>query len=189
MFKSIFKACFKLNKWKVVSYPPADIKRCVMIGAPHTSNWDFVYSMAAYSYMGINNPRFTIKKEWLRFPFNLILSPLGAIAIDRSAKKPGEKRPSMVDEMVSFIEDSDEITVLVTPEATRSPVKRWKKGFYQVALKADVPILLGYLDYHKREAGIGKVIYPSGDLDKDLREIYDFYNQIHPKHPERFLKL
>lgn len=129
------------------------------------------------------------KKEWLRFPFNLILSPLGAIAIDRSAKKPGEKRPSMVDEMVNFIEQSDEITVLVTPEATRSPVRRWKKGFYQVALQADVPILLGYLDYQKREAGIGKVLYPSGDLEKDLREIYDFYNQIHPKHPERFLKL
>ncbi|WP_229645092.1 1-acyl-sn-glycerol-3-phosphate acyltransferase, partial [Vibrio parahaemolyticus] len=169
MFTFICKAIFKFNRWKVVSNPPLDIKKCVMVGAPHTSNWDFVYLMAAYSYMGVSKPRFTIKKEWMKFPFKVLLAKLGAIPIDRSAKKPGEKRASMVDEMVTFISEADEITVLVTPEATRAPTKRWKKGFYQVALQAGVPILLGYLDYKNKEAGIGKVLVPTGDLDKDLR--------------------
>ena len=189
MFTFICKAIFKFNHWEVVSSPPQDIKKCVMVGAPHTSNWDFIYSMAAYSYMGVSQPRFTIKKEWMKFPFNLLLSRLGAIPIDRSAKKPGEKRASMVNEMVSYITQADEITVLVTPEATRGPAKRWKKGFYQVALEARVPILLGYLDYEERKAGVGKVLVPTGDLEKDLRVIYDFYNEINPKHPERYLKL
>ena len=95
----------------------------------------------------------------------------------------------MVEQMAQVIKESEQITVLVTPEGTRSPAKRWRTGFYHVALEAKVPILLAYLDYQKREAGIGKIIYPSGDIDKDLREILDFYNDINPKHPDNYLKL
>ncbi len=180
---------FKFQGWTVGQIPPKEIKSCVMIAAPHTSNWDFIYTMAACEHVNLPNPRFTIKKEWMRFPFNLILGPLGAIPINRSAEKPGERRPKMVDEMVRFIENSDEVTILVTPEATRSPAKRWKTGFYQVAVKAQVPICLGYLDYEKRESGVGKVIYPTGNLDADLREIWDFYNTISPRHPDKYLPL
>lgn len=189
MFTLLCRLAFKFNGWKVVSLPPEAIKKSVMIGAPHTSNWDFIYSMAACHHMKLSNPRFTIKHEWMRFPFKYILGPLGAIPINRSSKKPGEKRPKMVEVMVGYIQESDEVAMLVTPEATRSPVKRWKTGFYQVALKADVSILLTYLDYKKREAGVGKVIYPSGNLDTDLREILDFYNEITPRYPERYIKL
>ncbi|MGF1758841.1 1-acyl-sn-glycerol-3-phosphate acyltransferase [Photobacterium sagamiensis] len=189
MFKFIFRLLFRVQGWKVRDYPPADVKNCVMIGAPHTSNWDIVYTMAGCDYMNLTNPRFTIKKEWIRFPLNLILEPMGAISIDRSAKKAGDKRPKMVDEMVKFIEASDGITVLVTPEATRGPAKRWRTGFYHVAMKAQVPIFLGYVDYKKREVGVGKVIYPSGDLERDLRQIWDFYSTISPRHPDRYLQL
>ncbi|MBA4502538.1 1-acyl-sn-glycerol-3-phosphate acyltransferase [Marinobacterium marinum] len=189
MFKLLCRLIFKFNKWSIVSKPPADIKKCVMVGAPHTSNWDFIYLVAAYSYMGLPNPRFTIKKEWMIFPVSLLLSSLGAIPIDRTVKKAGERRLDMVEEMARYIDAAEEITVLVTPEASRAPATRWKTGFYRVALKANVPILLGYLDYDKKEAGVGKVVYPSGDLDKDLRTILDFYNGVSPKHPERYIKI
>ncbi|MGB1239152.1 MAG: 1-acyl-sn-glycerol-3-phosphate acyltransferase [Pseudomonadales bacterium] len=185
MFTRLCRAWFNWQKWSVVAPPSQDIKRCVMIGAPHTSNWDFIYAMGAYRQLGLVNPRFTIKKEWMRFPFNLLLGPLGAIAIDRSKKQQGEQRPNMVEQMAKIIAVSDEVTVLVTPEGTRSAVTRWRSGFYHIALRAEVPILLGYLDYRKREAGIGKVIYPSGDFERDMREIHDFYNTVSPKHPER----
>lgn len=189
MFTLFCRFVFKFNGWKVVSFPPENIKKSVMIGAPHTSNWDFIYTMAACHHMKISNPRFTIKQEWMKFPFNYILGPLGAIPINRTSKKPGEKRPNAVNVMVEHIKESDDIAMLITPEATRSPVKRWKTGFYQVATNADVPILLTYLDYKKREAGVGKIIYPAGDYKADLREILDFYNEISPKYPERYIKL
>jgi 1-acyl-sn-glycerol-3-phosphate acyltransferase len=189
MFTLFCRFIFALNGWKVVSSPPDHIQKSVMIGAPHTSNWDFIYSMAACHHMKITNPRFTIKQEWMRFPFHYILGPLGAIPINRSSKQGGEKRPNMVELMTRYIEESENVAVMVTPEATRSPVKRWKSGFYRVAFQANVPILLAYLDYEKREAGIGKVIYPCGDLQKDLREILDFYNTITPKYPEKYIKL
>ena len=169
--------------------PPSEIKRYVLVGAPHTSNWDFIYGLATSHHMNLKNIHFTIKKEWLRFPFNLILKPLGAVGIDRSSKRAGEERLDMVDEMAKIFKSRDKVTVVVTPEGTRKPVKRWKKGFYHVAQKANVPILLGYIDYEKKEVGVGKVIYPSGDIKKDMREIFDFYNTITPRYPDKFTQL
>jgi 1-acyl-sn-glycerol-3-phosphate acyltransferase len=189
MIKLLSRLVFWSNGWKISHMPPDDIKRYVLIGAPHTSNWDFIYGMAASYHMNLSNLHFTIKKEWLRFPFNLILKPLGAIGIDRSSKQSGEKRLNMLDEMVNIIESHDDIIVVVTPEGTRKAVKRWKKGFYHVAQKAQVPMLLGYIDYEKKEVGVGKVIYPSGDIKKDMREIFNFYNKVTPRHPDKFIKL
>lgn len=187
MFKWFCRQLFKLQGWSIKDYPPENLGSCVLVGAPHTSNWDFFHMIAVADFLQVENPRFTIKQEWVRFPFNLLLEPLGALAIDRSPKQPGQDRPSMVDCMAEIITSSDEvISLLVTPEGTRSPVERWRTGFYQIALKAEVPILLGYLDYKKREAGIGRVIHPSGDMEKDLRQIWDFYNTITPKHPEKY---
>lgn len=122
----------------------------------------------------------------MRFPFNLVFGPLGGIAIDRSPKKAGEERKSMTEAMVELFEKNKELAVMVTPEGTRSLRTKWKTGFYHVAVGAGVPIALGYLDYKKKEAGVGKIIYPSGDMQKDMREIMIFYKDISGKHPEKF---
>ena len=186
MGKLIAKLIFKLMGWTLDDHLKADFKRCVMIAAPHTSNWDFIITRAAFTLMAIPI-RFTVKKEWMRFPFNYIFGPLGAIAIDRSPKKPGDPRPSMTEAMIDLFEHNDELVVLVTPEGTRSLVKKWKTGFYHVAVGANVPIALGYLDFKNKIAGVGKVVYPSGDMQKDLREIMAFYNaKSNAKHPEKF---
>lgn len=183
MIRFIFWLIWVFNGWGVNDRLPPDIKKCVMLASPHTSNYDLIYAIVGLKKMGIN-VRFTIKKEWLRFPFGMFLKPLGAIGIDRGPKK--EDRKSMVDVMAALFDNTDELTILVTPEGTRKNVKKWKSGFYRVAEKANVPIVMGYLDYKDKVAGLGPILYPSGDYEKDLREIQEFYTTITPRHAEKF---
>lgn len=183
MLKAIFRWIFRKNGWKVNNPYMAECQHCVMVGAPHTSNWDFVYTMIAFEVMNIPL-RFTIKKEWMRFPFSVFVKPFGAVGIDRSPKEAGSEKISMVDAMVNLLNAHTKMAMVVTPEGTRKPVKKLKTGFYHVALKANVPIALGYLDYEKRIAGVGKMVYPSGDMSADLNIIAEFYRGITPKFPE-----
>ncbi|MCS6934566.1 MAG: 1-acyl-sn-glycerol-3-phosphate acyltransferase [Chitinophagales bacterium] len=176
---------FRLFGWTLDDHLKNSFRKCVMIAAPHTSNWDFIFARAAFAMMEIP-VRFTVKKEWLRFPFGGMMNALGAIGIDRSPRKPGEQRLSMTEAMIRLFNGRDELVVLITPEGTRSLRTKWKTGFYHVAAGAGVPIALGYLDYKKKIAGVGKLIYPSGDMQKDMREIMQFYQNICPRYPEKF---
>lgn len=185
MGKLLATLIFKLSGWTLDDHLKADFSRCVMIASPHTSNWDFIYARAAFWLMDIPI-RYTVKKEWMRPPFGWIFGPLGAIGIDRSPKKPGEPRQSMTEAMIDLFESNEKLVVMVTPEGTRSLVTKWKTGFYHVAVGAKVPIALGYLDFKNKVAGVGKIVYPSGDMEKDLREIMAFYKDIKGKHPEKF---
>jgi 1-acyl-sn-glycerol-3-phosphate acyltransferase len=157
-----------------------------MVAAPHTSNWDFFYTRVVFNVLRIPL-RFTIKKEWMRFPLNLFMRPMGGLAIDRSPKVPGGERRSMVDVMTEmFIKHPGKFVMLVTPEGSRSRRDEWKTGFYYVAVNAAVPIALGFLDYKKKQAGVGKIIYPTGNLEADMKEIMAFYKTVTPKFPANF---
>lgn len=180
----MFTFLFKIGGWKVTHTLPKDIKKCVIIAAPHTSNWDFIYGMGALRKMKIKT-RFTIKKEWYKFPFKWLMKKLGALPIDRSIKPDGSRRGT-VEVMVDLFHNDDDLLLLITPEGTRSRVDKWKTGFYYVAINAKVPIALGFIDYAKRECGVGKIIYPSGDYKTDMKSIMDFYQNFIPKHPENF---
>lgn len=181
----MFRLIFRLQGWKITNTLPDEIKKCVLLTVPHTSNWDFVIGMAAMKIMKLSK-HFTIKKEWLRFPFKRFLLSGGAIPIDRSKKNSLGEKKSTVELMVELFDTHDEIRLIIPPEGTRSRVEKWKSGFYYVALQAKVPIALGYMDYEKRECGIGKLIYPSGDYKADMKEIMDFYRNIKAKNPENF---
>ena len=173
-----------VSGWRVKGAIPPHITQAVMIAAPHTSNWDIVYALAAL-YM-LNAPvKFTIKKEWMdRFPFGLILRPLGAIPIDRNPS--GNKKIGMVEAMINLFEGHDKLVVMVPPEGTRQYAERWRTGFYHVALGAEVPILLGFLDYKNKEAGVlSTVIEPTGNVEEDIERIKSLYRPIQGKHPER----
>ncbi len=183
MLKIIFRWIFKKNGWRVDNPVIDQCQRCVMIGAPHTSNWDFVYCLVAFEIMQIPL-RFTIKKEWVKGPVGWFVNPLGAIGIDRNPKGLSTEKLSMVDAMVNLIHENERIAVLVTPEGTRKAVKKWKTGFYRVAVKANVPIALGYLDYERKVAGVAKVVWPTGDYKKDMEEIIAFYRTVKPKFRE-----
>lgn len=185
MLKYIARFLFKLSGWEVKGNIPADVKKCVMIAAPHTSNWDLFYARTAFYILGIPI-KYTIKKEMMSyFPLNYLLKWMGAIPVERDktrAHKIGQG--SMVHAMAKLFKERDQLVIMVTPEATRKFVRKWKTGFYAVAERANVPIALGYLDYKKKHAGIGPMIYPSGNTEEDMLKILRFYNEIPGKHPE-----
>ena len=181
----MFKLLFKLGRWKITHRLSDEIKKCVIVVAPHTSNWDFVYGMGALKYMKLH-PRFAIKKEWMCFPFKRLMNSFGALPIDRSPKKSLGEKKGTVDAMADLFEHQQELRLIITPEGTRSRVEKWKTGFYYVALKANVPIALGFMNYEKRECGINKIIYPSGDFKTEMKQIMDFYKNMKGKNPENF---
>lgn len=185
MGKLLARFIFWIFGWTLDDHLKADFRKCVMLAVPHTSNWDFIFARAAFAMMNIP-VRFTVKKEWMRFPFGGIMSYLGTIAIDRSPKVPGQERLSMVEAMTNLFNGRNELVIMITPEGTRSKVTKWKTGFYYIAQNANVPIALGYLDFKKKIAGVGKIITPSGDMKKDMKEIMDFYKNISGKFPEKF---
>jgi 1-acyl-sn-glycerol-3-phosphate acyltransferase len=186
MLTLISKLILKIAGWKIDYNIPSEMSnKYVLMAAPHTSNWDFLYAMCTFRILKIPI-KFTIKKEWMRFPFNLLMTPLGAVGIDRNPV-PGKKdKKSMVEAMVDLFKEREELVVVVTAEGTRKKVEKWRTGFYHVATLANVPIALGYLDYKKKIAGVGKIMVPSGDIKKDMKEMMDFYKHYTPKFPEKF---
>jgi len=166
------------------THVPPEINRCIVIAAPHTSNWDFWYAMASFKILKMPI-RFTIKKEWMRFPFNLLIGPLGGIGIDRTPHGKSKGRISYTEAMINLFKEHKKLVLVITPEGTRKRNEHWKTGFYHVALGANVPICLGFIDYEKKKTGIAKTIYPSS-MEKDMKEIMDFYASTHPKFPGQF---
>jgi 1-acyl-sn-glycerol-3-phosphate acyltransferase len=181
----MFKLIFRLYGWKVTHFLPDDVKKCVIVVAPHTSNWDFIFGMGAVKVMNIRL-RFAIKKEWIRFPLKRLMLSLGALPIDRSKKTIGNEKKSAVDSMAELFTEHDVLRLVITPEGTRSKVDKWKTGFYHVALKANVPIAFGFINYATKSCGIDKVFYPSGNMKEDMKVIMDFYRPMMGKNPENF---
>lgn len=182
MLKVLFKLLFKMKKWELLTPPPKEAFKCVMIAAPHTSNWDFVYAISAMDQLGLH-PRFTIKKEFNVPILGNMISHLGALWIDRSQTK----KRGMTEYMASlFTKDDKPLTVVVTPEGTRSAVKEWKTGFYYVALEAGVPICCAFMDYQKMQTGVGMCFMPTGEIMDDMKRIMEYYKSIQGKFPENF---
>lgn len=175
------RVVLKLAGWKFVRTTPI-LSKSVICVAPHTSNWDFILAKLSYSASEDIHPHFFMKKSWFFFPMGSLLSAMGGIPVDRS------RRSSLTDQVVEEFAKHESFHIGVTPEGTRQAVREWRKGFYHIAVKAGVPIQLAYLDYAKKEAGITKVFYPTGDEKKDLEEIKSFYANVTPKFPERFTK-
>lgn len=183
MLRFIFSLLFKFGGYTLKNDFPEETKRCVLLAGPHTSNWDLIYTVAAFKEMKIPY-RFTIKKEWLKFPFGGMIKPLGGIGINRKPKVEGEKRLSMVEAMANLFEEHEQMALVITMEGTRSRVEEIKTGFYHLAQQAKVPIAFGYIDYKKKIAGIGKVIDYNQSYEAIKKEIYDFYSKVTPKFPE-----
>ncbi|NOR86076.1 MAG: acyltransferase [Bacteroidales bacterium] len=169
-----------LAGWKIKGEKPKE-KKYVILAAPHTSNWDFPLARLTNSKLEINL-KLLMKKSWFIFPLNFIFHWLGAVPIDRS------KSGTIIERVVELFKENNEFVFTIAPEGTRSYVESWKTGFYTIAVKANVPILLAYVDYKKKEAGAGPMIYPSGDAQKDFEEMMKFYRTIHPRFPEKFNK-
>lgn len=184
MLRSICILIFRLTGWRAEANMPAGLKRSIVLAAPHTSNWDFFYALAALTICRVK-VRYTIKKEWMRFPFSLVTKPLGGIGIDRAGANKMKHKAVQTEEMISLFNQNKDLILVITPEGTRSRRDKWRMGFQHIATAADVPVCLGYVDYKNKRAGICKVIYPQ-NLDTGMKEIMDFYKTIQPKFPEKF---
>ncbi|NLN58798.1 MAG: acyltransferase [Gammaproteobacteria bacterium] len=185
MFEKLAERRLNLMGWEIDNHCPLELDQYVMIAAPHTSNWDALYARLGLKALGVN-VRLTIKDSYMKLPFGPFVRAMGGIGIDRRPKAPGEARPSMVQLMTDLFKTHPKLVMLVTPEATRARQEQWKTGFYHVAVNAGVPIALAYMDYAKKKTGIGKIVFPTGNYEKDMAEIMEFYAQIEAKFPENF---
>jgi len=157
----------KLIGWKPIG-KPLEHQRFVLIGAPHTSNWDFPIMLMVVLKLRLNL-HWMGKHTLFPFPVSGLMKWLGGIPINRTATH------GVVDQIVEQYHQREDLVVLVPPEGTRAKVAQWKTGFYHIANNARVPILMGYIDASRKEAGLADFFHPSGDLEKDMQDIRAFY--------------
>lgn len=175
---SLSKFVFEKAGWRYEGGMPPGVKKCVLVAAPHTSNWDFVVARLVFNFLGAN-VRMLIKKEAFFWPFGYFLKKMGGIPIDRS------KKNNSVEQITKLFEEHDELVILFTPEGTRKYAERWKRGFYFASESANVPIVLGYVDYEKKIGGIKPQVFEkTADITKDIERVKDFYRQFKGRHPE-----
>lgn len=167
----------RLIGWRTHAIRPRS-SRYVIIGAPHTSNWDFglMLLLIAAEQLPI---RFMGKDTLFRGPLGLVMRSLGGIPVNR------RERTKLVDHIAAKFEEEDGLIIGIAPEGTRSKVSHWKTGFYYIALKAKVPIAMAYLDYGNKIIGVGPNFTPSGDIQADFEIIRAFYTGIVGKNPNR----
>jgi len=156
-----------------------NLPKFVIIGAPHTSNWDFLLAMAAVFAAGFRF-HWIGKHTIFRWPFGPFMRWLGGIPVDRNASQ------GVVEQVVDEYQRRDRFVVGIAPEGTRKKVERWKTGFYRIACDAGVPIVLAYLDYARKIIGFGPIFEPTGNLEADLAHLRAFFNTFKGKKPEQF---
>jgi len=168
----------RLLGWRVQGQAP-DIKKYVLIAAPHTSNWDFPFTLMVCFALRLRV--YWMGKRSLFPPvFGHVMLWLGGIPVDRA------KSGNLVQATIDAFNRTDRLTVIVPPEGTRDKVSHWKTGFYYIAQGAQVPILLGFMDYKDRVGGVAHLFFPSGDIEKDMLEIQQFYQGFTGKNPHQF---
>lgn len=167
----------KLTGWTIDDRLPDD-RKMVVIFAPHTTNWDFIYMlMAAYALK--LKPNWMGKKELFWGPLGWLFRKLGGIAVDR------KKSQNAVEQTAEVIRQRDQIILGIAPEATRSKAEYWRSGFYHIARLSDVPVHFAYIDYPSKTAGVAPGFIPNGDMDADMEIIREFYMDKSGKYPAK----
>lgn len=172
------KACLGLLRlfgWRT-SYMPFPEPRGLILVYPHTSNWDFPIGVL-FRIGHALHAHWMGKDQMFRWPFRRLLLAIGGVPINR------RESTGFVATMAEEIRRRDHFWMAVAPEGTRSHTEYLKSGFYQLALAADVPIGLGYIDYGRRVVGIDRYVRMTGDEERDLQVLRDFYGSIQPRKP------
>lgn len=179
MISALSQYILRLFGWKTSAILPEGIVKAVVIVAPHTSYWDFVIGRMTF-WSSKLKIKVLIKKEVFVFPLGWFLRKLGGVPVARG------KKNNLVEQVAELFQINETMVVVITPEGTRKRVHHWKKGFYYIAMEAKVPIALGFIDYGTKTGGIGPLIYPSGNYEKDMDIMMDFYRGKKGLHPEQF---
>ncbi len=168
----------KLLGWKAEVTVP-DYDKCIICCAPHTSNWDLIMGKLFINAIG-RQSGFMMKKNWFFWPIGPIFRSMGGIPVERN------KRTSLVQQVAKMAKESKTFHVAITPEGTRSANSNWKKGFYFIATAANIPIVLIGIDYKTKKISATKELIPSGDVEKDMLEVKQYFTQFTGKHPKNF---
>ena len=173
----IGRSYLKLGGWKVEGEVPPDLKWVGAI-AHHTSNWDFPVLIAASFYFKL--PAYWLGKHTLfRWPLGWLLRRIGGVPIDRRS------RHNVVDQVVQAFNERETFVLGLTPEGTRKRTDYWKTGFYHIAERAKVRILLVFIDWKRKACGLGPIFAPSGDLRADMRKIREYFSTVVGKYPDK----
>ncbi len=173
--RALLLRLYRWKGWALEGEAPA-ARRFVITGAPHTSNWDFVFFLGTTHHFGIR-PSFMGKLSLFRWPATRFMHDMGGVPVDRS------KKGDYVAQMVAEFARRDDLALVVAPEGTRSGKAGWRSGFYHIALGAGVPIVPAWVDNTTMRGGLGPAIMPSGDYAADLAKIAAFYRSVMPDHP------
>jgi 1-acyl-sn-glycerol-3-phosphate acyltransferase len=178
--RALSLAILKLTGWKVEGSLPAEQSKCVLIAAPHTSNWDLPYTLMVAFALQLNI-YWMGKSQIFRWPFGGLMRWLGGISVDR------EQASNLVTASAAALAAADgPVQLVVPPEGTRSKTRYWKTGFYWIAHTAKVPIVMAYMDYPRKLSGLGPVFMPTGDVDADMATIKAYYSQYKGKNWQQF---
>ena len=171
----------KLSGWKIIGTVSPEIKKAVIIVAPHTSWMDVVVGLMARSVLQLKNARFLGKKELFDGPFNFFFKWMGGIPVDRFSKQ------NMVDQVVELFNNNERLLLGMSPEGTRKKVDKLRTGFYHIAKKANSPIIMCGFDFKKKEVIFSESFYAGDDEAKDFEYIINFFAPVLGKHPEQGL--
>jgi len=175
--KAVLLWLYRWKNWTLVDVHPVP-RRCVILGAPHTSNWDFVFFLGATHELGIA-PGFMGKHSLFKWPMRRFMFDMGGVSVNRSARDR-----NYVDQVVAEFARREELALVIAPEGTRGSITAWRSGFYHIAMGAQVPIVPAWVDNAAMKGGVGPAIMPSGDFAADLRRIAEFYRSVMPDHPK-----
>jgi 1-acyl-sn-glycerol-3-phosphate acyltransferase len=176
MFQSFFKFLLKASGWKISGALPTDHQYIAIVG-PHTSNWDFVIGLVARGAMGAK-VNFLGKHQLFIPPWGWFFRAMGGTPVDR------RKNNNLVDAVVEIFNSNPNFSLALAPEGTRSPVVRWKMGFYHIANKAQVPIVTVGLDFGSKTVVIPEGKDTTDDIQQDMDNIIAFYRSIKGRHPK-----
>ncbi len=171
---------YRWQGWTSVSYGPVPAK-AVIIAAPHTSNWDFIYYIGLTRDLGIETS-FMAKRQLFRWPLGRFMRDMGGVEVNREAGG------NYVQAMVEEFGKRDQLLLTIAPEGTRKSVGQWRTGFYHIALGAKVPLIVGMMDYARKTGGLAMAFMPTGDYAADMARVEEFYRSTTPRHPEKSTK-
>jgi 1-acyl-sn-glycerol-3-phosphate acyltransferase len=175
--KKLVRFIFRIFGWKIDEKGPEVPKAVIVIG-PHTSNWDFIIGRLSFILYGLKG-RYLVKKELFFPPLGWFLKGIGAIPVDR------KQRSNLTDEAAKLFEKNESLYIVFSPEGTRTYNPNWKKGFYYIALKANVPIYICYMDYEKKIGGFHSLFYPTGDVEADILHIKSILKNYKGRFPDQ----
>jgi 1-acyl-sn-glycerol-3-phosphate acyltransferase len=167
LLRAIANLILRLSGWHVDGKLP-DISKYIIIGAPHTSNWDFVLFLGVIFHLKVN-VNYMGKAELFRNPFGWFFYWCGGVPVDR------KKSTGLVEQMVKVCEQSDKFILIIAPEGTRHFVTEWKRGFYHIAKTAGIPIVMAKVDGKQKTVRVGQIFQPTEDMEADIKTIQGFF--------------